>query len=500
MIERSENEVQLRFRIKDTGIGMEPSQLKLLFQPFSQADTSTTRMFGGTGLGLTICQRLVDIMGGNISVTSQPKQGCTFNIDLSFRIASEQREQVLPQDLRGLSVLVVDDSEMWCELLTAHLLAFQFDVTSVNSGEEALAFLQLEKPYDLVIIDSCMPGLSGIDTVRKIKVLENLTCSPTIIMITAKNCDGIMLEAKELNIQSILPKPVCSSLLFDTVMNVLGKGETLYEHYTLTPDASESVLKALRGLRILVVEDNLFNQTLAQDLLEQNGLKVDMANNGLEALEQVKKHRYAAILMDIQMPEMDGFEATRRIRELPEFAELPIIAMTAGVTKSERHDCLKAGMDAHIGKPIEPLQLFVTLQTCIEESKTIEKNTISTARIGENNTPDSFSAPIDLNIFTVMGRHDPAASNKLMKLFLTEAEKCIQQSHEAYKNKDFNQLAAQGHKLKSSAQAVAAKQLTELCIRLEQYKNSEITNRPEDLLAELDECFTTMKKYCLDAG
>lgn len=497
VIERFENEVQLRFTVKDTGIGMEPSQLKLLFQPFSQADTTTTRMFGGTGLGLTICQRLVGIIGGNISVDSQPKQGSTFNVDLSFRIASEQRERVLPENLRGLRVLVVDDSEMWCELLTAHLLAFQFDVTSVNSGEEALALFKAEKPYDLVLIDWHMPRLNGMDTVNRIKALEKLKYSPAIVMLTAKNCDEIVLKSKELNM-SILPKPIGSSLLFDTLMNVLGQGESTYDHYTLTPDAPEAVLKALRGLRVLVVEDNLFNQTLVQDLLEQNGLKVDMANNGLEALKQVKKHSYAAVLMDIQMPEMDGFEATRRIRKLPEFAELPIIAMTAGVMKSERQNCFKAGMNAHVGKPIEPLQLFVTLQTCLKD-KEIEKIT-SAAIVGKNHRYDSFSQPIDLNVFAAMGKHDSVASNRLLELFLSEAERCIKQSHAAYKNKDFNQLAAQGHKLKSSAMAVGAKQLAELCIQLEQYKNAEIMDGLEDILAELDECFTAMTKYCHDSA
>jgi PAS domain S-box-containing protein len=365
--ELTESRAELEFSVSDTGIGMSPEQAAKLFQPFSQADTSTTRKFGGTGLGLSICKRLVEMMGGQIWVESVPGQGSVFRFTAWFGRTgtSRARFSALVGDLRGLRVLVVDDSETSREILTENLRSMSFHVGVAASGEDALVEMDLAvdegRPYDLVLMDYKMPGMDGIEAGRRVKHGTIPRTVPTVIMVTAYGREEIMRQAEAAGLEGFLIKPVNPSVLLNTIMEVFGYGghrqfPSLSSRAT-PPDAIASI----RGARILVAEDNEINQQVAREILESSGFTVDLAGNGREALSKVRSGSYDAVLMDIQMPEMDGLQAARALRQDGRFGDLPVIAMTAHAMAGDREQSLSAGMNDHVTKPIDPDALFAVL-------------------------------------------------------------------------------------------------------------------------------------------
>ncbi len=360
--------IPLHFVVRDTGIGMSSSQIQTLFQPFSQADASTTRKFGGTGLGLAICRQLALLMEGDIWAESEEGKGSAFHFKLTLICPpNEERQPFIPApDLRGMRVLVLDDNATFQEIIKEMLEDFTFHVTLASSGSEAIS--QLERavdegnPIDLVLADWKMPGMDGIETSRNIKDNPRISHTPTIIMITAFGREEIMERADRSGLDGFLIKPVNRSLLFNTIMECFGKsvdrGET--SHPFLGTDAA--TLQMLKGLHVLLVEDNLFNQDVARELLETVGVDVTVVDNGLKAVEAVANTAFDAVLMDIQMPEMDGYEAMRiiRSRESNE-AHLPLIAMTANVMAADRDQVKSAGADDQVDKPITPSLLYAAL-------------------------------------------------------------------------------------------------------------------------------------------
>ena len=361
-----DDQVRLRFEVSDTGIGMNEEQAAGLFQPFSQADESTTRRFGGTGLGLAISKTLVTLMGGEIGVHSTPGQGSTFWFTVTAKraVAPVARRQPSP-DLRGLRVLVVDDNQTARTILTEALQSMSFDATAVHSGEAALAELSRSvtdgdpAPYRLVLMDWSMPGFDGIETMREIKKIKGLAALPTVIVVTAFGREQVRNTAQEVGAEAFLVKPVNQSTLFDTIMNIFGKEQAAPVAALGGRRAGAQV--SLTGKRILLAVDNEINQLVAIEILQAEGIIVDVAGNGREALQMVKGRHYDAVLMDLQMPEMDGFEATQLIREDRRFQRLPIIAMTAHAMVEERAKCLASGMNDHVAKPIDPDLLFAAL-------------------------------------------------------------------------------------------------------------------------------------------
>jgi len=356
-----ERQTRLRFSVRDTGIGMTPEQLDRLFSPFHQADGSITRRFGGTGLGLVIARQLVELMGGELEVESQAGKGTTFWFDVPFeRVVDKAGEPGLaPADLLGKRVLVVDDNATSREILQHMLLRKLFRVDTADSGEAALSMIEAQQrsqaePYGLVLMDWKMPGLDGIETTRRIKNNLQLDFVPAILMVTAFGREEIMHEAEKAGLDGFLVKPVGESLLYDTILDTFG--------YTPRPrgtgerEAFEQAGKSLadiRGAHVLLVEDNSINQQVATEFLEQLGMRVDVASNGRDGAAMACSGRYDLVLMDIQMPEMDGLEATRRIRAEADFARLPIIAMTAHAMAGDRERSLEAGMFDHLTKPID---------------------------------------------------------------------------------------------------------------------------------------------------
>ncbi|MHB8125245.1 MAG: PAS domain-containing hybrid sensor histidine kinase/response regulator [Desulfitobacteriaceae bacterium] len=365
LLDKDEKLCKIKFSVRDTGIGMTQEHLDKLFTAFSQADTSVTRKYGGTGLGLTISKRLVELMNGEISVESSSGKGSIFCFTAGFDRQPEEREYCLltPPDLAGIKVLIVDDNEPAREVLTEQIKSFGLESISVESGEKAILELKraaADKPYDLVLMDWKMPEMDGIKTSQIIMQDQKLGHIPLIIMVTAFGREEIMKRAEKAGIKDFLMKPVNQSLLFNTIMqsfnhNVSGTASSLPKrNIKITPTR-------MAGAKVLLVEDNLMNQQVAMEILKEAGLVVDLANNGQEALETVAGSDYDLVLMDVQMPVMGGYEATRQIRADARYATLPIIAMTAHAMQGAREECLEAGMNDYVSKPINPDQLFSVL-------------------------------------------------------------------------------------------------------------------------------------------
>ncbi len=364
--ERAEKSVLLLFAVRDTGIGLTGAQQQLLFQSFQQADMSTTRKYGGTGLGLAICKRMAGLMGGEVGVTSEAGVGSTFWFTVRVGITAEQRRSLVTHpDLRGCRILVVDDNEHVRLVLHDTLQSMTFDVVAVSSGLEALEELQHAarqgQPYRLVILDWQMPEIDGIETARRIRTLELLP-APHLILITAfDRDDAIIVMDNESGIEIVLTKPVTPSTLFDTAVRCLRDEQPPSYRAPMSTSALEEKLGTIGGAHVLLVEDNEINQEVAVELLVEAGLRVDTANNGQIALEKIMSQSYDLVLMDMQMPVMDGVTATLEIRKNTAFAHLPIIAMTANGMQQDRAACIGAGMDDYITKPIDLVHLWGTL-------------------------------------------------------------------------------------------------------------------------------------------
>ena len=365
--ERTTDRAKLKFAVRDTGIGMTPEQMARLFQAFSQADTSTTRKFGGTGLGLSISKRLVEMMDGNIWVESQYGAGSTFLFIAWFGIGSDkgERKRFTP-DLAGIPVLVVDDNAQAREILTDALLGFELRAKAAASGSDALRELvaaDSRDPYRLVLMDWHMPGMDGLEASRIIKHSGRLKQVPRIVMVTAFGREDIRSQAEEIGVDAYLLKPVSPSMLYDTLMDLFGVPGL--ESSRAHPRKEQTAAHDVRGIRVLLVEDNEMNQQVAVELLGSAGATVTVANHGGEAVrilkEGVQPPPFDIVLMDLQMPEMDGFTATKLLRADPRFQAMPIVAMTAHALVEERQRCLDAGMNDHVSKPIDPDALFATL-------------------------------------------------------------------------------------------------------------------------------------------
>jgi two-component system sensor histidine kinase/response regulator len=356
----------LEFSIRDTGIGMTAEQASVIFTPFTQADESMTRKYGGTGLGLTISKQLVEQMGGTIGVVSASGAGSTFTFTISLRPREKKRErkEVYPVNLKSLRVLVVDDSEEDRAILAAILSDLSCKSVCVDSGTMALRVLEKKRNrLDLAFIDWNMPDMDGIELAERIKKHPRLSRVPKIIIVTTHGWEDTAGKAKELELEGFLVKPVDKSVLLDTIMGIFDLETEYLRDARRLGEAASDEMALMHGARILLVEDNEINRQVAKEILEVAGFVVELADNGLEAIERVADTAVPldALLMDIQMPGMDGFEATRSIREKLQNVVLPIIAMTAHVMETDRQNCFQAGMNDYISKPIDPEQLIATV-------------------------------------------------------------------------------------------------------------------------------------------
>ncbi len=372
---KSADSARIRFSVADQGMGISPEYLPKLFDPFCQADCSTTRKFSGTGLGLAICKKLVTIMGGHIWVDTLLGKGSTFSfiIELARQPSGEVPERRLPPvALWGKRILLVEDNTAVREAVETVLRAFTFNVTSVVSGEEAVkALREVSKTapraegdsFDMVILDGNMPGVDEIQVCRRIRALPQFSLVPLIIMVSPLEREGSVQRLKTVGDKVFhLVKPVTRSSLLDVFYHKVA-GIPVSCRYTR--HTSAETMATLQGARVLLVEDSAINRQIAAELLAYAGVTVETAVNGVDALKvltgSTSAATFDAILMDIQMPEMDGYEASRRIRRLPRFSHIPIIAMTALAMKGDREECLKAGIDDYIAKPFDPDEFYFKL-------------------------------------------------------------------------------------------------------------------------------------------
>ncbi|MBF0435378.1 MAG: response regulator [Magnetococcales bacterium] len=361
-LRESANDCELEFIIRDTGIGMDDEQIARLFQPFSQADSSTTRKFGGTGLGLSICLKLVEMMGGKIWVASKPGQGSVFHFTalLQRRLGTEMVDMITPDDMQLLRVLVVDDNDTARRAFINTLTMFGFTASGAISGEVAQTMVAQAKeqgnPYQLILVDWVMPGMNGLDAAMHIKATETNKAPPKfLLMVPYGREEEIKDQLDVFEVDGVISKPVNCSLLFDAIMNVFGR--SVAKACRQSDDFSDlaAIAKRIGGARILLVEDNAINRQVAEGFLESVGILVETAWDGMEAVQRVQELgvELDLVLMDVQMPRMDGFEAAQQIRNKLGLLELPIIAMTAHSMAGDREKCLNAGMNDHVAKPVE---------------------------------------------------------------------------------------------------------------------------------------------------
>jgi signal transduction histidine kinase/CheY-like chemotaxis protein/HPt (histidine-containing phosphotransfer) domain-containing protein len=366
--EREGNDLVLRFTVRDTGPGMTAEQCAKLFQPFTQADMSTTRKHGGTGLGLTISRKLVDLMGGEIGLESEPGVGSTFFFTARFGIADETRRRVIvPDQLQHIHALVVDDNPVAREILADSLGGVIASVDAVSSGAEALAAIRQHDadgavPYDVVFMDWRMPGMDGLETTRRLRAEGGLSAQPAVVMVTAFSGDEVREAAGLLNLDGFLVKPVTASMVIDTLVELFAADQR--PRVAQSGVGIDGDIDRCAGVRVLLTEDNEINQQIAIELLEGAGAHVTLANHGREAVDALNANPtgFDVVFMDLQMPVMDGHQAVALIRDDARFATLPIIAMTAHASNAERDRCLAEGMNDHVSKPISPVILFSTLE------------------------------------------------------------------------------------------------------------------------------------------
>ena len=481
-----DEQVMLSFAVGDTGTGIDPAYMPYLFEPFTQGDSSSTRKHEGTGLGLSICKKFVALMHGTILAESVLGRGSTFSFTIRMVKAGSNlpSRYVFPADIRGLHVLVVDDCAVSREIMMKMLGAFGFRVLTLSSGTEAVERLsgkeQEQDPIELVLMDGKMPGVDGLTASRIIR--EELRLPLPIIMMTAFSREITKSEAEKVGTNGFLAKPIFQSTLFDAIMDAFGK-EGMYRGGVKKDFTTRASMykKQLQGCRILVAEDNLTNQQVAQAVLGGAGIAVTMVANGEEAVAAVQRERFDAVLMDIQMPKMNGYEATRAIRQLPGGDVLPIIAMTAHAMKGDEEKCLEAGMDGYVAKPINQDRLFSTLWRRLKSRSRVacplpaarggEPAPLPEEEVGEGALEDrqvDFNLPgVDVGMVLQATGLDWRTFQDILAGFARDNRDTIARLERALAAGDREELMHIAHSLKGSAGNIGAGELREVARELE---------------------------------
>ncbi|WP_169208540.1 response regulator [Aromatoleum petrolei] len=471
-----DGEVVLRFEVRDTGIGIDDEQRERLFRSFEQADTSITRKYGGTGLGLAISKRLAAMMGGSVGVESQRGVGSSFWFTCRLGIGRSEGHLLMPApDLRGLRALVADDNLSSREVLAEMMTCMTFRVHAVDCGRAAVAEVERAacagEPYDIVLIDWQMPGLDGVAAAREMGRL-GLPRLPVRIVVTAYGREDVACAAVGAGVDDILLKPVTASALFDTAIRLLDGALRPVRPHAATGDAPAD-LAAVRGARLLLVEDNELNQEVASELLGAAGFRVDIAANGEEAVQRVQQASYDLVLMDMQMPVMDGVTATRAIRRLPACADLPVVAMTANAMAGDREQCVQAGMNDHIAKPIQPDRLWATLLRWIPPRSDAAGADDPAAPSAAPTAPHVSLASLrlisgldpDLGVRRLMGKEEFYQS--LLRKFVSGYGDFNVRLNAAFDGGDFAVAERLAHSLKGLAGQIGAGLLQEVAAELE---------------------------------
>lgn len=491
-VKEDEKNISIRFSVEDTGIGIREDRLDVIFERFTQADGSTTRKFGGTGLGLAISQHLVEAMGGEMFVKSEYGNGSTFGFTLPFQkqteAASETDKKVT--DLAGLNILIIDDNETNRLILLKMLKEFGAKATAVESGQAGLDALLINRHtkadlYDIVLLDMQMPDMDGEQTARAIfSDPRNKHLSVVVLTSMGKRGDAKRLE--KLGCAGYLLKPIKQKMLSEALLAVInektnkipGTGRLVTRHLLKEKKQEKE--------RILLAEDNLVNQKVAVALLQKQGYSVDVVDNGKDAVERIKNHAYSVVLMDVQMPTLDGLEATRRIRAWEGGdRHIPIIAMTAHAMKGDRERCLQAGMDDYISKPIDKRSLFIAIERWGQgESSLADDADRPRPKLDEGKKSE---APV--NIIEALPRfgNDHRFFNEMSEDFIQKLPKQVSALKTALASQDMKLIGQISHNIKGVSSTFSAERLSKLSANLETVCTSGDPKQIEHLIAEIEE-------------
>lgn len=484
-LEADGDRVQLRFSVRDTGIGMSPEQAGKLFEAFSQADGSTTRKYGGTGLGLSISKGIVELMDGTIWLESEANVGTTIHFNAWFGLSTEpQRSVVLPPQLRGTRILVVDDNFAARTMLAEALSALSIEVDQAADADAALSAIRAcdaGRPYGVVFTDLEMPGIDGIEFISTVRKDATLAAPPLLVLLSADGRDEIRHRAENTLADGFLSKPVNPSILINTLAALYGPAAATI------PIRQREVLPHFQQLSVLLAEDNDVNQQIAMELMKAVGISVDVASNGRMAVEKLLKagpKHYGLVFMDVQMPEMDGHEATQQIRADQRFSALPIIAMTAHAMVEERDRCIASGMNDHLAKPINPNQLYRTISrwcpTHVSSTPPPLANW-SEAMTTENETLVIEGFDVQDGLSRTLGDRD--FYQQLLVRFRDDQRDAPEKIRQALHDGDRQLAERLAHTLKGVSGMVSATKLTDLAVTLEAAIRAEAP--VPDLLAHL---------------
>ncbi len=502
--EQADESARLHFRVSDTGIGIAADKLDTVFESFKQADGSTTREYGGTGLGLSISKQLTELMGGKVWVESGPGQGSTFHFTADFSIQTDPVIECIDADclsIQGKRILVVDDNATNRQIVGEMLSGWGVLYEEASEADSALAAMEASargnEPFDLVLTDGEMPGMDGFELSRRIKDNPLLT-DTVIIMLTSMGLREDAARCRELEISAYLVKPIKRSELFDAIRAVLGsaEGETGREAEKVVTRQSMPEEPENQTVRILLAEDNAINQKMAVKLLETLGHSVIVAGNGQEAVEIVGQQDFDLVLMDVQMPVMDGIAATRKIRRSnPETGAIPIIALTAHAMKQDRERCLKAGMDDYISKPIDPEQLR---ELVAKYGKNIqpaaEAETISTGQ-KDGKGPADKGLPIDMEAALKRAMGDSAFLEELIVHFIENLPDEIKALNDALDRKDAPGIAKRAHTIKGSAANLSADGIAKAAFELEQMGRTGNLANGQKIIDDLKDELSRLEEY-----
>jgi signal transduction histidine kinase/DNA-binding response OmpR family regulator/HPt (histidine-containing phosphotransfer) domain-containing protein len=473
--EKNEEGQLVCFSVSDTGIGLTQEQMGRLFQAFEQADASTTRQHGGTGLGLAISKRLAQLMGGDVGVTSEMGKGSTFWFTARLGNGTSSARRTSRPELRGRRVLIIDDNPQARAVLSSMLTSLTFVVHEAPSGLEGIEMVrqaaEIGEPYEIAFVDWQMPGLDGIETGKRIRALPNLAIRPHLVMVTAYGREEVLKQAEENAFANILIKPVTPSMLFDSAIAVLGADQEKVQDAQAGPTPE---LSRLRGARVLLVEDNELNREVALGLLSDADLSIDVAENGQVAVQMTATEKYDLVLMDMQMPVMDGIAATRAIRSNAELRTLPIIAMTANVMAHDIEQCVEAGMNDHVAKPIDPDALFAALLRWIKPRNAESLSQKHAPPVPSQSAPPAAS---DFDPLEILGIDTKSALRRtggnrkryesLLRRFAEPSTGAVEEIRAALAAGDTATAARAAHSLKGAAANLGAGALAAVAARAE---------------------------------
>ncbi|HEY5118496.1 MAG TPA: response regulator [Anaerolineales bacterium] len=501
--EQTDKDVLIYCAVRDTGVGLTDDQMGRLFQRFSQADASTTREFGGTGLGLAISRKLAELMGGEVGVDSEPGKGSTFWFTARLgKGVGQQRRLLLSGDLQGKRVLVVDDNENARQVLGDLLGSMSFKVDQAESGKAAISAVDRAEeqgmPYEIVFLDWQMPGMDGNETAKQLKELP-LSRMPHMMMVTAYGREEVIKGAEEAGIEDVLIKPVSASLLFDSVVRILGGVvDGARTAGDAPPTATFDQLATIKGARILLVEDNELNQEVASRLLRDVGFVVDLAENGQIALDKVRAADYDIVLMDMQMPVMDGVTATQEIRKEERFKDLPVVAMTANAMQGDRDRCLAVGMNDHVAKPIEPEDLWKTLLKWIKPRHSAAAAEVKPQAAQDADLPSGIEG-LDManGLRRVLGKKPLYLS--MLRKFVAGQKSATAEILKALEGDDWGTAERLAHTLKGVSGNIGATGLQQLAEKIEtaikeRQPRKAVDNRLDELKKPLENLIAQLEQ------